>query len=348
MMRGLGERSDRLGLAAIAGLFLVSAAGMFGSRAWPFELLSHFVLQYLVGAGLLCLVLAATGRKAAAAAALVFAVGFAAAYQQAPRTSGDMAPVSIGAARASTDIHRGLPSRGVGLVTYNVSKSNRRPEAVDAWLAGRPADVVVLQEVPEGMADRLRSMNGVYPHQFIVEPGARLNSEVYAGQETLAILSIHPIAARGVVRPSGQGRIALVARLSIPGAEDPWIVTVHPAHPATPARLSARDSYLLDLAGFIAELDGPVIVAGDFNVTPYAPAFRLFLDASRTATARHFPATWPAPLGPLGVPIDHVLVRDARVATLDALPFPGSDHRPLRAEILLPAATGEPRLASRP
>ena len=348
MMGALGAGSYRLCLATLAGLFIVLVANTFGPREWPFELLGHLVLQYLLAACLLCLVFVLTGRKAAAAAALVCVLAFAADYQQAPQTLGDIASTPIGVAKASVTKDPGLPSRRFSLITYNVSVSNHRDADVIAWLATRPADVVALEELPEGMARQLRALKDVYRHQFIIEPGARLNSEVYAGHESLAVLSIHPITARGVVRPSGQGKLSLLAQISVPGAEDPWIVVVHPSNPASPARLSARDSYLLDLAELIAELEGPVIVAGDFNVTPYAPTFALFLSASRTSTARDFPATWPSILGPLGIPIDHVLVRDARLTNLEAFPSMGSDHRALKAGILLPASTGTRQYAGRP
>lgn len=348
MMRALGAGGYRFCLAVLAGLFLVFVAGTFGLRAWPFELLSHFVLQYLLGAGFLCLIFVFAGKLAPATAAVVIALVFAADYQQAPQTHGDMTATPIGVVNASVIKDPGLPSHRLSLMTYDVSDLNRRPEDVIAWLATRPADVIALEELPEGMAGAFEDLKDVYRHQFTVEPGTRLNSEVYAGDESLAILSIYPITAQVVVRPSGQGKLSLLAKISVPGAKDPWIVAVHPSNPTRPDWLAARDSYLLDLAGLIAELEGPVIVAGDFNVTPYAPTFRLFLGASRTSTARDFPATWPSMLGPLGIPIDHVLVREARLTNLEAFPSVGSDHRALKAEVLLPASTEERVYAARP
>ncbi len=348
MMRALAAANYRLCLAVLVGLFLVLVAGTFGLSTWPFELLNHFALQYLIAAVFLCLVFLMGGKKAPAAAAFVFALVFATDYQQAPKTQDDMASSSIGAAAASVLARPGLPSRRLSLMTHNVSDMNRRSEDVLTWLATRPADIIALVEVPAGMSGAFADLKEVYRHQFVIEPGDRLNSEVYAGRETLAILSVHPIAAKGVVRPSGQGKLSLLAKIAVPGASDPWIVVVHPANPTRPARLAARDSYLLDLAGLIAGIDGPVIVAGDFNVTPYAPAFRQFLRASRTSTARGFPATWPSMLGPMGIPIDHVLVREARLADLEAFSSPGSDHRVLKAEILLSESPERHLYAARP
>jgi endonuclease/exonuclease/phosphatase (EEP) superfamily protein YafD len=48
-----------------------------------------------------------------------------------------------------------------------------------------------------------------------------------------------------------------------------------------------------------------------------------------------FSLPYPAWLGGLGVPIDHVLGRGVRIAELHALRPIGSDHRPLAATIIL-------------
>jgi endonuclease/exonuclease/phosphatase (EEP) superfamily protein YafD len=46
-------------------------------------------------------------------------------------------------------------------------------------------------------------------------------------------------------------------------------------------------------------------------------------------------------MGPLGIPIDHVLGSGIRLADLQALPSIGSDHRPLKALLFLPTTADE-------
>ena len=86
----------------------------------------------------------------------------------------------------------------------------------------------------------------------------------------------------------------------------------------------------------IAGLDG-LIVVGDFNASPYTPAYRGFVEAAGLATFRPFPASYPAGPAEFGIPIDHVLARGARVTQLQALPTIGSDHRPATATVILRA-----------
>jgi endonuclease/exonuclease/phosphatase (EEP) superfamily protein YafD len=92
------------------------------------------------------------------------------------------------------------------------------------------------------------------------------------------------------------------------------------------------------LADELSRYDGTLIVAGDFNATPYTPAFARFLDDARLTTVRAYPGTYPQIAGDFGLPIDHVLVRGIRIAEIEALDAFGSDHRPLRADLVVPAA----------
>jgi endonuclease/exonuclease/phosphatase (EEP) superfamily protein YafD len=110
-----------------------------------------------------------------------------------------------------------------------------------------------------------------------------------------------------------------------------------PCAPIYKDSLPTRDLILEKLGEVIAGPDGPVIVVGDFNASPYTPVYRGFTEVAGLATFRHFPASYPARLGGFGVPIDHVLARGSRVAELHALPPIGSDHRPLAATLILRA-----------
>lgn len=84
-------------------------------------------------------------------------------------------------------------------------------------------------------------------------------------------------------------------------------------------------------------------MAGDFNVTPWAPLYRTLIKSGWTdARALHpIQNTWPALLGATfwGIPIDHTLTRGAaRVTTRRVGPSLGSDHLPVtnRIEFLTP------------
>ncbi len=85
-------------------------------------------------------------------------------------------------------------------------------------------------------------------------------------------------------------------------------------------------------------LPGPVVAVGDFNAAPWSRPMQELLTHTGLRALRRPVPTWPAAFGPLGVPIDHVLVHEgARV--VHARPFGGalnSNHRGIVADIALP------------
>ena len=54
--------------------------------------------------------------------------------------------------------------------------------------------------------------------------------------------------------------------------------------------------------------------------------------------ARAAQSFYPQIAGDFGLPIDHVLVRGIRIAEIEALDAFGSDHRPPRADLVVPSA----------
>ncbi len=107
------------------------------------------------------------------------------------------------------------------------------------------------------------------------------------------------------------------------------LVVVHTSNPVRRSGLRSRDQLMADLAAELRGYDGPLIVAGDFNATPYTPAFAQFLHDAGLTTVRAYPGTYPQIAGDFGLAIDHVLVRGIRIVDIEALDAFGSDHRPL-------------------
>ncbi len=113
----------------------------------------------------------------------------------------------------------------------------------------------------------------------------------------------------------------------------------HPLPPGSPERLRLRDEQLTALAGFVAGLRKPLILAGDLNVTPWSPRFeRLLRETGLTDTARGrgLQGTWPVGLPWMRIPIDHCLISESfRVVDRKVGPAVGSDHFPLLVDLEL-------------
>jgi endonuclease/exonuclease/phosphatase (EEP) superfamily protein YafD len=110
------------------------------------------------------------------------------------------------------------------------------------------------------------------------------------------------------------------------------LVAAHPWPPISPAKAVERDRYLARIVSLVRSIDGPVLVAGDLNTTPWSHVFTDFV-AAANLTGREPVATWPAPLGRFGIPIDHILGRRVAIDSTTVGPSLGSDHRPIIAEI---------------
>jgi endonuclease/exonuclease/phosphatase (EEP) superfamily protein YafD len=142
------------------------------------------------------------------------------------------------------------------------------------------------------------------------------------------------------------GRLpAITARVHSPAGVF-TVIGVHLSSPYTPRRAASRDQELRLLGERSAAVAGPLIVAGDFNLTPYSPHFSDWLAASGltdTRRGRTLAVSWPALLPIVGIPIDHVAVSsEFEIRAHRRLPDFGSDHYGVIAELALRAAEESP------
>ena len=232
------------------------------------------------------------------------------------------------AAEAAPDSKRFLR-----VVTFNLSFGNDRIDGVDKFLNETDADVVVLQEVTKDHLLPLHTgLDARYPHS--------------RGEFGLVIFSKYPIRADGRVdRPGYPEWIRLMARwveIDVNGTAVE-MVGVHLARPFYPV-LHEHD--VTTLTQFVLTRKLPVIVAGDFNMTPWTDQQKRFTYVSGLGRFNTFHFTWPMrwrryQFVPL-VAIDNVFASPhfAKIATMGA-PRLGSDHRAVIADIAL-AAPSQP------
>lgn len=125
------------------------------------------------------------------------------------------------------------------------------------------------------------------------------------------------------------------------------LVYVHTRPPLGSQWAGQRDrqlDYLADLTGVAGTSpDRPWLLAGDLNATPFNPAFaRLvkkggFIDSNQKFGLTN---TWPSGFMPPQLPLDHILARDSKTASLTisglkTVDLPGSDHKGLFANVEL-------------
>ena len=114
-------------------------------------------------------------------------------------------------------------------------------------------------------------------------------------------------------------------------------ITVLGVHPPPPMRPELFDAWRASFNNWSGPLYtnsvnlSHVVVAGDFNCTPFARTFTAFCERTGLRdSARGFGLsnTWHIAGTPLGLPLDHVLVSwEILVAEHTVGTAPGSDHR---------------------
>lgn len=300
---------------AAAALVLVTAAALLARHSWAFDLFSHFRLQYLVLAAALIPVALALRARAVAVVLGVLVAAHAWAVKD----------VWMGGESAVA----GLPVR---VASVNVwGPKNPTPEKLLDFARTANPDLLVVVDAQSGRWREVREGLGeLYPHRAPRD---------WREGAPIMLFSRLPIVSASEEPRNGR-RPRLVSEV-VAGGRALMVVGVHPYSPSPrrPGRSWLRDRELDTIAARVGAADRPVIVAGDFNVTPFSPHFRDLLAQAGlrdAAAGRGWAGTWPSWFWPARIPIDHILVGGPLgVASFERGPFIGADHFPVVADLRL-------------
>lgn len=233
-------------------------------------------------------------------------------------------------------------------------------ERVAAVIASSGAHVVALQEIDEhwgrrsGNANQPRRLAGMLGMRAVF--GAARECPASPGEPPPrsgnALLTSLPIIESGVhelppatdpSRPWPEPRVLIRARLYVGGTA----VLVGVTH-LDPGSRRSRRAAARAIGERLAREPGPVVLMGDMNAAARAPELATWR-ARGLSAARSDPSTPGAPAGraprrlrtfPAGLPVlelDAVHVRGLTVESAEVMDERrASDHRPLRARLLLP------------
>ncbi len=238
-------------------------------------------------------------------------------------------PVVVPELRWSPDPVPPMASRPLTIVTHNVAMGNVDPEGTFEALRRADADIVMLQEAGGTFRPQVERLKAIYPFSSFCRPGC-----------DTVLLSRLPLVDRPRWRFRGAdgksfGPPLIWAQLLLPNGEEATLVTWHAPWPVPGYDQAIKR---LSLIASLKRVDtSHLILAGDFNLTPWAHGMRQ-LDRGLAPARRvsrglfSFPARvswkpWPLPL----LPIDHMFVGPAwSVLSVERLPRTGSDHYPVK------------------
>lgn len=290
------------GLRILAGLLLFGLLAGFGG-AWHPLGDSLAVLRVPLAAALLIAGLAMALMRPRRSGVLVAGVAALAI------TASFWPQLGIGAAADRN------PGNDISIYQKNLLWQNRDLQGIERDIRGSGADAVTLQEVGPGNRGLLTALADLYPHQHLCE---------FNGWNAIAVLSRYPIERAG---DCTVWRTAASARIAHPmGAFT--LVSVHLQWPWPYDQAASRDI----LADMIDNIDGPVVLAGDFNAMPWSYVVRSLARQVQGRVIGPLKTTIRATRYRVPMVIDFVIAPDGQI---ERRPQFGSDHFGLLARFQL-------------
>lgn len=302
---------ELLGTGIAAALLLPALTTLLGfSRYWPPALLGHFRRHYAVVStmvGLLVLLPSFSWMAKLALAALAITSALFNVRVMRRRVPGRPRPTGDGV---------------VLCVTFaNLLDSTLDHDPLLDWLKAGKVDVLMASEVTPHAVAAPRALEPSLPHGH----GSRWGH--------IAILSRLPIVRW---QKHNRRRFARLAGGEIATPAGPvQFVVVHLPVPMHGRRWRLYNWIVAAIVEFLRSLKGSVVLAGDFNATPWSPALQslvaqglAFGPGARRPTFPTFLPLW------LGLPLDHVLAGGG-CTMIDRHhgPRTHSDHLPIVADI---------------
>lgn len=227
-----------------------------------------------------------------------------------------------------------VPAEGAAtmtVMTVNLHYGDADADEILAAVREHGVDVLATQELTNPAVETLRGegIDGLMPFQAL-NPG---------GSQGNGLWSRHPLTE--LDRPGGFDNEPVAAAVDLDG-RPVFVACVHPESPY-PDGAQQWSAEMHRLAEWLEDVDGPAIVAGDFNSTADHRQFRGVLEAGFEDAATQVGAGWlptfPANRRrvPLLITIDHVLANRGIVATsVERVVIAGTDHAALVVRLAVP------------
>ncbi len=331
--------AKRFALAAMLVTGFTLGATLLAATAsswWVGDLAVHFRLQY-AAAALAALAVLGWARRWTWAAAAVVALAVNGWSALSLLDGGSVIRGAVaGPAAGSTAGRRGAPEiarPSLRVASINVLFHNTHYGRVIDFLRRARPDAAVLVEATPRWRAALGSLHDEFPYQYYAE-GAPRNA-FWDSHGTL-LLSRWPLERAETVAMGPHADPTVAATLNVQG-RTMHLIGAHPSWPLGRAVSAERNRELQQLAALARSTPAPLVMAGDFNVTPFSPHFQAFVAESGlewAAQGAGWQSNWPTFLPFGGIQIDHAFVSPGIVVRrFERGPGIGSDHRPILVDL---------------
>jgi endonuclease/exonuclease/phosphatase (EEP) superfamily protein YafD len=223
------------------------------------------------------------------------------------------------------------------VMSFNICGNNTDTPAIVRSIRAIDPDVVMLVEVSPKMMEQITaSLESEFPARFRSPGGG------------LGVLSKLPLKSAQGENFAGSDATNLVATIEYHQHEIK-IIGTHPMVPKGLDLFNYRNQHLQAISNYIKGTQESAILLGDFNLTPWSPYYRQLVQTTglhntrlgfgilptwtRSSSCAELP-NWLIPI--LNIPIDHIFVsKDFQIVRT----YPGdngnSDHAPIIAELAI-------------
>lgn len=294
---------------------IVTITGFLAAFGFPFELTSHFRVQYVAIALLLLpFSLMKQSRRPLMLALLIILVN-----------ASEIAPIYLPRAHLSARLSGNVTP--LSLLSVNVERENRNYTSVIDYIRAVKPQVIGFIEVDDPWITGLADLRADYPYATLQPRDDNFG---------IGILSQIPIEGARVQDFGDQGFPSIVSQLQYAGRPVTLVLT-HLFPPVSPAGEQQRNHQLEAIAARRPDFNKTLILIGDLNTTSWSTFFKNVIDKTDLYDSRQgfgIQASWPTLFPLMLVPIDHCLV-STDITVLDRALGPniGSDHYPLYVKL---------------
>ena len=304
-------------IVCLIGIWLATIGlivGYLGNLSIWFDAFSHLRLHFMVA--LLALI---STYIAAVPFRVPVGIGMMVLGMLAIGNWHNLVPAGSEAKSVNAENHRVLK-----VMHFNTWIWNKDLEVIKAEIERTNPDVVFLAEYDSQKHKLAAMLKDAYPYMLPEKPVRHVD---------LALFSKVPFVASHV-----QGDWIGPKFIKVQLGADWGGVNIVGVHTIRPPRQQAQKKQLTAFGQEVAKIDGPVIVMGDFNATPFSAMLDIFRKETGLRRITTLP-TWPASVFRLPqLAIDHIflsddvqLVQPAKVGL-----YAGSDHYPVSTIVSVP------------
>ncbi|MCI4667712.1 MAG: endonuclease/exonuclease/phosphatase family protein [Bacteroidia bacterium] len=212
------------------------------------------------------------------------------------------------------------------IMGFNVLTKNSQYQKARNFIQEYKPDLILMTEYTPIWHEEMEEIWRAYPYRKAL-PRHGFNGSIIASK--------HPFLASESIWFGPFDIPSVKATVKTPSGTFE-LIAIHPPSPPNVRDVIYRNQFMDSLSNYVSQqikLEQKIILAGDFNNTPYHPRFRKLLSETGLKDSRQGfgnQATFPQQLGWFGIPLDHILysegimIKDRKVGR-----ELGSDHRPV-------------------